>query len=134
MGQIISIDVLPDDVLLEIFDFYVNEDSYEGIKKGIEKWQTLVHVCRRWRSVVFGSPRRLNLQLACTQRTPARDMLHVWPSLPLLVQNNLNYETGLEYVDDIIAVLEHCNRVVKIDLYGVNNSNSEIVLAAMQVL
>jgi hypothetical protein len=40
-------------VLLEIFDFYVFEES----------WETLIHVCRRrrWRYVVFGSPRRLDL-------------------------------------------------------------------------
>ena len=51
--------MLPDDVLLAIFDFC--GDKYE-----LEAWQTLVHVCRRWRSVVLGSPRRLGLQLVCT--------------------------------------------------------------------
>ncbi len=33
------------------------------------------HVCQKWRSVVFGSPRRLNLRLLCTKRTPVREML-----------------------------------------------------------
>jgi F-box-like len=45
--------MLPDDVLLEIFDFYVNKDKDKYYKNEIEAWQTLVHVCRRWRSVVF---------------------------------------------------------------------------------
>jgi hypothetical protein len=131
VGQIISIDVLPDDVLLEIFDFYVNEDSYEGIKKGIEKWQTLVHVCRRWRSVVFGSPRRLNLQLVCTQGTPARNMLDIWPSLPLLICNVGGHLTN--HVDEFLAILERSDRVVEINLDKVLSSELDKVLAAMQV-
>ena len=71
--------MFPDDVLLEIFDFYVNQKTGErfhhSIKQGIEEWITLAHVCRRWRSVVFQSPHRLNLQLTCTPSTPARDTL-----------------------------------------------------------
>lgn len=38
----LPIDVLPDDVLLEIFAFYVGE------AQEIEAWQSLVHVCQRW--------------------------------------------------------------------------------------
>ena len=130
-----SIDMLPDDVLLEIFDFCVNEDPDEDLhdedfKKAAEKWQTLVHVCRRWRSVVFGSPRRLNLQLVCTSETPARDTLDVWPSLPLLIRDSDHPTEGM---DDFIAVLEHSNRVVKIDLHNVNDPDLETVLAAMRV-
>ena len=53
-----SIDMLPDDVLLEIFDFFVEEEG-RGPKVDFEEWHTLVHVCRRWRSVVFKSPHRL---------------------------------------------------------------------------
>ena len=121
--------MLPDDVLLEIFDFYVIKDKYEYYNKEIEKWQTLVHVCHRWRRVVFGSPRRLNLRLVCSSETPARNTLDVWPSLPLLIRDT--YPT--EDVDDIIAVLERSDRMVKIEISSVNGSNLEIVLAAMQV-
>ena len=122
--------MLPDDVLLEIFDFYMNMDISEYYKKEIEKWQTLVHVCHRWRRIVFGSPRRLNLQLVCTSKTPARDTLDVWPSLPLLIRDN---NSPTEDVDDIIAVLERSDRMVKISLSGLNGSNLENVLTAMQV-
>jgi F-box-like len=53
--------MLPDDVLLEVFDFYVDEDVDDDAdedfgpfeESGIEEWITLAHVCRRWRSVVF---------------------------------------------------------------------------------
>ena len=56
----ISIEMVHHDALLAIFDFYVDEDQEE--KQSIEAWQTLVHVCRRWRSIIFASPRRLNLR------------------------------------------------------------------------
>ena len=66
-------------------------------------WLTLAHVCRRWRSVVFGSPRRLNLQLVCTTRTPVRNTLDVWSALPLAIEA-LNCRKG--GVDNINALLE----------------------------
>jgi hypothetical protein len=121
--------MLPDDVLLQIFYFFVDKTS-EFPKNEIEKWQTLVHVCRRWRRVVFGSPRHLNLRLVCTPETPARETLDVWPSLPLLIRDSY-YKT--EDVDDIIAVLKRSDRVVKIRLYNVVVSGLENVLATMGV-
>ena len=123
--------MLHDDVLLEIFDIYVNKNELQSYKKEIEKWQTLVHVCRRWRSVVFGSPRRLDLQLVCTSVTPARDTLDVWPSLPLVILDSDLTEDAED--DEILAALERSDRVVEIQLYGVNGPNLETVLAAMQV-
>ena len=124
--------MLPDDVLLEVFDFYVNEDKDEHRNKEIEKWQTLVHVCRRWRRVVFGSPRRLNLRLVCTSKTPARNTLDVWPSLPLLILDN-NPPIDSEDVDNIIAVLERSDRVIEIDFFTFYDWDLEDVLAAMHV-
>ena len=122
--------MLPDDVLLEIFDLYMDMDIFDHYKKETEKWQTLVHVCRQWRRVVFGSPRRLNLRLLYTSKTPARDTLDVWPSLPLIIHH---YGSPTEHVDDIIAVLERSDRVVKIDFFTDYGGDLEDVLAAMQV-
>jgi hypothetical protein len=122
-----QIDVLPDDVLLGIFDFYVRTSpSYRG-KPGIEAWQTLVHVCRWWRGLVFESPRRLNLRLFCTPETPARDTLDAWPALPLIVRG-----MALSGTDNVIAVLGQSNRVcqVNLDLAG---WQLEEVSASMQV-
>ena len=119
--------MLSDDALLAIFDFVV---ARKLVKKEIEPWQTLVHVCQRWRSVVFGSPRRLNLQLVCTAKTPARDTLDVWPTLPLIIQNRDGLTEG---VNNIVAALERRDPVVKIELTHVNSSSLEKVLAAMQV-
>ena len=127
----ISVDTLPDDVLLAVFDHYVNNDAQaQGpIERG-NAWQSLVHVCRRWRSIVFRSPRHLNLQLVCSAGTPARDMLHVWPALPLIIWYYGGYRTGS--VDNTVAVLECRDRACQIELLGIQSSDLEIFLAAMQ--
>ena len=122
------VDMLPDDALLVIFDFCAHQLG--GWKEDIEAWQILVHVCRRWRILVFASPRRLNLRLICAANTPARDALDVWPNLPLIIQCDL---IRIGHIDNIVAVLERNNRVCQISLPEVSSSELEKVSAAMQV-
>jgi hypothetical protein len=117
--------MLPDDVLLEIFDFYLVEDPFR--ENNIGAWQLLVHVCRRWRNVVFGSSRRLDLRLVCTPTTPARDTLDIWPALPLLVYGDVS----MLGADNIIAALERSGRVCTIDL-DIGSSQLENVSAVME--
>jgi hypothetical protein len=124
------IDILPDDVLLGIFDFYVKADSSYSEKKRVEAWQSLVHVCRRWRTLVLGSPRRLNLQLYCRPKTPAKGTLDVWPALPLFVGGHLESSSG---TDNIIAALGQNSRVCQVDLFAFASWQLEEVLNAMQV-
>ena len=133
------IDVLPDDILLEIFDFCVDQDVgltsdpwdiWDDREEETVAWQVLVHVCRRWRCLVFRSPRRLNLRLFCTLRTPAKDTLDVWPALPLIVWGNLVSSSG---TDNLIAALEQSNRVCQITFIITRDGRLEEVMAAMEV-
>jgi hypothetical protein len=62
-------------MLLEIFDHVAERRT--------EEWHTLVHVCPRWRRVVFASLHHLNLRLLCTEKTHVREMLDVWQTLPI---------------------------------------------------
>jgi hypothetical protein len=125
---VIPINVLPDEVLLEIFDFWVDEDAL--IKEDIEAWQSLVHVCRRWRSVVFGSPRRLNLRLYCDPRTPVKDILDVWPPLPLVIRGSI-IMIG-DYVDNLITILELRDRVCQMGLYDVELPLEDVMEAMLE--
>ena len=105
----LTIDTLPDDALLYAFDFYVARSSE------VEAWHTLVHVCRRWRILVFGSPRRLNLRIACTDETPVKEKLYVWPAaLPIVVSGTFKPTTDL---GNIKAALERHNRICQIKLF-----------------
>ncbi len=119
------IDMLPDEVLLEMFDFYLVEDPYR--ENDTDAWQLLVHVCRRWRSIFFGSSRRLNLRLVCTPATPVRDTLDIWPVLPLLIYGDVS----ISGADNVIAALERSDRVCTIDL-DIGSSQLENVSTAMQ--
>src|SRR5258708_4843554 len=142
-----QIEVLPDDVLLAIFDFYVvgypdfpRSGDGDGIlistseisKHTVEWWQPLVHVCRRWRVLVFGSPRRLNLQLCCMLGSVTRKTLDVWPALPLLIMNNISIKP--EVMDELISILEHSNRIcqINLDLHSLTTSQFEKLFTAMQ--
>jgi hypothetical protein len=122
-----SIDILPDDILLEVFEFCMDEN--QTVISGTESWQSLVHVCRRWRCVVFRSPRRLKLRLRCTPKTPVRDTLDIWPPIPLVVYDIAG---PTEDRDNVVAALKRQDRVDKIFFYRVNGSSLEKVLAAMQ--
>src|SRR5712691_10032113 len=75
--------MLPNDVLLEIFDFY--KDDRANRKDFTWRWIILIQVCRRWRHLIFEYPRRLDLQLACTPTTPTRGLLDFWPHFPIIV-------------------------------------------------
>jgi hypothetical protein len=122
----VTIDMLPDVALLRIFDFYMGEEP-EG--EDIEAWHTLVHVCRNWRNVVFGSPRRLNLQLYCRARTPVREKLEVWPLLPIIIKV---YSVDTWDNGNIIAALEHNDRICQLAIFDIPSSETEIALTALQ--
>ena len=81
----VTIDMLPDNVLLEIFHFYRNQDEHFIRIDNTWRWKTLTQVCRRWRHVIFGSPRRLDLRIVCTNTTPTSRLLDIWPPFPIIV-------------------------------------------------
>ena len=124
-----SINILPNDVLLEIFDFYVISDQH--FKRAIEAWQTLLHVCRQWRNIVFGSPRRLDLRLFCETeaQTPLRDTLDIWPAFPLIIQGSANRPENL---DNVLAALERSDRVCRVYLMDISSWHLKNVSIAMQ--
>src|SRR5258707_4264424 len=121
VGQDITIDMLPDEVLLDIFDFYVGE------AQNVQAWQLLVHVARRWRTTVFGSQHRLNLRLICTPLTPVGDILEVWPALPLVIRGRV-YETH-----NLIALLGLSDRVCEINFERLSISILEHISTATHV-
>jgi hypothetical protein len=111
----VTIDTLPEVALLEVFDFYVNQAREEERESerwvSIEAWHTLVHVCRKWRTIVLGSLHRLDLRLFCNATTPVKETLAIWPPLPIVI-GRLDYPR----MENIIAAVEHNDRVCEIEL------------------
>ena len=100
------------------------------LQKQVEAWQSLVHVCRRWRNLVLGSPRRLNLRLFCTPQTLALD---IWPALPLIIVGGGDDMAVSSGTDNIIAALGQSNRVCEVLLKDLVVGQMEKVLGLMQV-
>ena len=117
--QQVTIGTLPDDVLLKIFKFFVNETYFYYMTS--EEWRMLVHVCRRWRNLAFTSPRHLNLQLLF--RPPKRSvkrMLDIWPELPIYIDA---FERSTKEVrDNVVAALRLNHRVSGIRLEDTSDS------------
>jgi hypothetical protein len=111
----VTIGALPDDILLIIF--YFCQENQENLlpdwwfTPSPPPWCRLVQICQRWRNLVLESPIHLNLHLLCNEKTPVRDMLHIWPQLPILI-----WSRKYGVVDNVIAPLEHRDRVRQISI------------------
>ena len=110
--------MLPDNALLEIFHFYKDDPS--NYVNFTWRWKTLTQVCRRWRHVIFGSPRRLDLRLVCTSTTPTSRLLDIWPPLPIIVLLPSRLPVvSQDGVENIIAGLKSRDRVSKVHIFDV---------------
>ncbi|KAH9172642.1 hypothetical protein EDB89DRAFT_2229270 [Lactarius sanguifluus] len=107
----VTFEMLPDDVLLNIFRHHLNASA--------QFWPKLTHICRRWRQIIFTSPLVLGLRLHCTYGTPVLATLDLWPALPIIVQYGgsptLDPPT-LKDEENIVAALRHSDRVTSIGL------------------
>ena len=126
VGQV-TIDNLPDNVLLQIFDIHRGGCIITAFNVVLWDWHKLAGVCRRWRSIIFASPQRLELHVICGPSTPTRTSLEIWPPFPIAVcyPKRVGYNTHtVEYLRDhkeeelenVIAALENHDRITYIDL------------------
>jgi hypothetical protein len=108
-------------MLEEIFRF----DSLNPIpfhRSELWDWYRLVHVCRRWRYIIFNASRSLELRLFCTYGTHVKKSLDCWPTLPIVLQYVVAWPPGLNftplpvYEDDVIAALQHPDRICTMNL------------------
>ncbi|KAN0135852.1 hypothetical protein V8E53_006304 [Lactarius tabidus] len=125
--RVTTIDILPDEVLLQIFDFL------QLTVRPVLGWHRLIHVCRRWRQVIFSSPRRLDLYLLCTHGTPVRKTLGLWQAFPIVIDYP-NYNTKMYSNDEdgIIAALEHPDRISQLKLRVTRPLLGKVAAAAQE--
>ncbi len=127
--QTISIHILDDDSLLNIFHlyrpFFLGEDEHglDHLEGGWYQWHQarwwykLVHVCQRWRNLIFGSASYLGLTLVCTNGTLVANMLAHSPPLPLTVDYSDEDGITAEDEDAIMLALEQRDRVRHLRLF-----------------
>jgi hypothetical protein len=114
----VTINILPDDILLLIFHFdrviYFDRLAVADRMWGLPwRWHQLAHVRQRWRSVVFASPKFLDLALVCGPSTPL-ELIDIWPPLPIIIREGLHGSRPKDF--DFDAAIAHRSRVSEIDL------------------
>jgi F-box-like len=95
----LTINHLPDEILLEIFDFYrQGVDSYDHQWREKYAWFNLTHLSRRWRAITLASSSRLDLGIIVGPIKPAHiePILSSLPGLPILID--------FKYIDEGITI------------------------------
>ncbi len=125
-----TINMLPGDIFLEIFAFYLRAYREDYSSQRMREWQRLAHVCQRWQQIIYASPCYLDLRLYCSDAsgTPVKKVLSCWPAFPIAISYQIP-----DNEDDVLALLEHSNRVRLIDL-TIRKPQWGNVVAAMQGL
>ena len=138
----VSIHILDDDSLLNVFNLYRpfslgEEDDNDAYLLGGKGgwvhgrwWYGLTHVCRRWRTIILGSAFYLGVSLVCTKGTPVADMLENLPSLPLVIDYSLNFgDIIAEAVKGAILALKKRDRVRRVRLDMPATSLRKLIVA-----
>ena len=120
-----TIEVLHEDVLLEIFDFY-RLDAMDRSQERPWRWHRLAHVCRKWRQVIFRSPRRLELRILCDSGAPIGSILASWPTLPLVAKLYAG-RTSERIPRNVMVALRRPDRLCEIDLHVTSSMFTSIV-------
>ena len=122
--------MLSDDVFLEIFAFCVRAFCVRASRNSflhMREWQRLVQVCRRWRQIIYASPRYLDLHLYCSKGTPVRENLNLWPAFPISMTYGFSGDQ-----DDVIFLLQQRDRIKSLGLGIHTGTQWKTVVAAMQ--
>ena len=109
------IHVLNDDTLLQMFSHYrlKHEDNWNFRLA----WRKLVHVCRRWRYLVFNLVSHLDICLLLANDSPSLETLSHLPPLPMVIRFLDNTETmERKFVDNIHSGLRRNDHLCQIVL------------------
>jgi F-box-like len=121
-NRTVTIDDLPGEVLLEIFDHYrqIFENSSQRVWNNKNGWFKLAHVCHKWRYIVLASNRRLQMLLFFVESTPTRAAALESQSLshlPIVIDySRIDWNAGAQ--TRLVSALRYPNRVHTIAING----------------
>ena len=126
-----SISVLTDDVLVEIFDYYLGEDAHARNHKG---WYKLTHTCRRWRHIIFSFPSCLHVHLYCTYGSPVADMLsHLLP-FPLIINYDGQQPLSPKDKEGVLLALQKHDHICSISLCASTSTLDKLFAAKVGLI
>ena len=132
-----TIDILPDEVLLEIFNLYRqsfgNQRGFERAWNNKNGWFKLAHVCHNWRSIVLSSPSRLRLRLYfAPNSSTAAATLEYLSHLPIIVDYS-KAPWDATIVSNWTSALSHPDRVCSIAIRGSPDNYTHQISEALDV-
>ena len=91
-----------------------------------------MHVCRRWRRIVFASPEHLHLLLSCNGNTPTKTTPLIWPPFPIAITCFPWHVEAKKGIENVIVALKCRDRVSEITIDGIEGPILERFAAVMQ--
>ncbi|KAI0258953.1 hypothetical protein BC834DRAFT_668094 [Gloeopeniophorella convolvens] len=126
---------IPDDVLLEVFDFY-RSDPWGPKKTGwVWPWPLLAQVCRRWHQIILSSPKRLRMDFFLALGAPVVDILPRLSTETSLVIDYWKEEYDSDHelvpwstedIDSISLVFEQPDRIREISICGTDDDLEDL--------
>ncbi|KAI0259609.1 hypothetical protein BC834DRAFT_610477 [Gloeopeniophorella convolvens] len=135
----VTIESLPDVVLLEVFDHCREEELRKGgaLQKSqphLYQWYQLVpaHVCQRWRQIIIASPTRLRLSILCSWELPVAEILRHSPAeLPVSILYPTNeevfHEWSPESISDALLALGYLDRTSHIVIDALTSEEDKLL-------
>jgi F-box-like len=126
----LTINHLPDELLLEIFDSHRQDiDPYDLQWRKKHVWIGLTHVCRKWRAVVFASYSRLDLGITVGPEKPGHIKTILSGPLPIFIDYKGMYRdiSGSALWRMRAALKHHHDRVREIAFEGTNANFDKIL-------
>ena len=122
MGFKTPIHNLDDDSILQIFSCYRLEDEFDWYLR--LAWLKLVHVCPRWRKIIYDSWSHLDMCLLLTNNSPSIDTLSHLPPLPLVVHysDRTSRTIARKDEDNMHLALQQHDRVRQVTLWAPSSS------------
>ena len=117
-----TIHILPDEVLLDIFDSYrqsIDPHPYNYLWREGFGWLNLAHVCRKWRAIMFASASHLDLSIIVGPKNPRPIERILLGPFPILLEYERMYgDVTLCALWRMHSALEHHDRVREISFEG----------------
>ncbi|KAI0261322.1 hypothetical protein BC834DRAFT_474212 [Gloeopeniophorella convolvens] len=114
-----SINVLPDEILLDIFEHYLSRCIRSPLGWSPQlSWYTLAHVSTRWREVIFASVQRLNLMFYCDVDRPGfnAELITLTPPIPLVLFSEFKHKHGFDRL--LRCALQYWDRICQLVISG----------------
>ncbi len=122
-----TISSLPDELLVEILDWYRLDDEYSWSHR--RRWYKSLQVCRRWRYVVLEWASRLKLRFLCNVANPITTIpshLSAITALPLIISFNLNSPMPSPDKEKLLLALQDRHHICNISIHRWDSGDLEL--------